>query len=74
MTADAQALAAAGTGVVARRVHPVAHGQGKHRWTARLETAVVGMAGVTTYDQDGPDAVYASTSHQPAWFASHLCP
>src|SRR5215510_1550606 len=37
VTADAQALAAAGAGLVARRVHTVAHGQGKHRWTARLE-------------------------------------
>ena len=55
VTADAQALAAAGTGVVARRVHTVAHGQGKHRWTARLETEVVGIAALTTYDQYGPE-------------------
>lgn len=55
VTADAQALAAAGTGVVARRVHTAAHGQGKHRWTERLETEVVGIAGLTTYDQYGPD-------------------
>jgi hypothetical protein len=42
--ADAQALAAAGAGVGARRVHTGAHRQGKHRWTERLETEVVGIA------------------------------
>ncbi len=63
VTADAQALAAAGTGVVAHRVHPVAHGQGKHRWTERLETEVVGIAGLTTYDQYGPDE-YARQRHR----------
>ena len=55
VTADAQALAAAGTGVVARRVHSVAHGQGKHRWTEYLETEVVGIADLTTYDQYGSE-------------------
>jgi Transposase DDE domain len=55
VTADAQALAAAGAGLVARRVHTVAHGQGKHRWTARLETEVVGLPDLTTYDQYGPE-------------------
>jgi hypothetical protein len=55
VTADAQALAAAGTGVVARRVHTVAHGQGKHRWRERLETEVVGVTALTTYDQYGPE-------------------
>ncbi|HKF22672.1 MAG TPA: transposase, partial [Candidatus Angelobacter sp.] len=54
VTADAQALVAAGAGVVARRVHTMAHGQGKHRWTERLETEVVGIAALTTYDQYGP--------------------
>ena len=54
VTADAQALAAAGAGVGARRVHTVAHRQGKHRWTERLETEVVGIADLTTYDQYGP--------------------
>jgi hypothetical protein len=44
VTTDARALAAGGAGVVARRVHSVAHGQGKPRWTERLETAVVGIA------------------------------
>ena len=44
VTTDARALAAGGAGVVARRVHTVAHGQGKHRWTERLETEVVGIA------------------------------
>jgi Transposase DDE domain len=55
VTADAQALAAAGTGVVARRVHTVAHRQGKHRWRERLETEVVGLSALTTYDQYGPE-------------------
>jgi hypothetical protein len=55
VTADAQALAAAGSGVVARRVHTVAHGQGTHRWRERLETEVVGIAALTTYDQYGPE-------------------
>jgi hypothetical protein len=55
VTADAQALAAAGTGVVAHRVHTVTHGQGKHRWRERLETEVVGIAALTTYDQYGPE-------------------
>lgn len=55
VTADAPALAAAGAGVVARRPHTVAHGQGKHRWTARLATEVVGITGLTTYDPYGPE-------------------
>jgi len=65
VTAEALALAAAGTGVVARRVHPVAHGQGKHRWTERLETEVVGMAGLTTDDQYGPDEHARQRHRQP---------
>jgi len=44
VTTDARALAAGGASVVARRVHTVAHGQGKHRWTERLETEGVGIA------------------------------
>jgi hypothetical protein len=55
VTADARALAAAETGVVAHRVHTVAHGQGKHRWRERLETEVVGVTALTTYDQYGPE-------------------
>jgi hypothetical protein len=55
VTAAAQALAAAGAGLVARRVHPVGHGQGQHRWTARLETEVVGLPDWTTSDQYGPE-------------------
>jgi hypothetical protein len=31
----------------------VRHGQGKAAWTARLETEVVGIVGLTTYDQYG---------------------
>jgi Transposase DDE domain len=55
VTVDAQAQAAAGEGItVGRRVHTVRHGQGKIAWSERLETEVVGIAGLTTYDQYGP--------------------
>jgi Transposase DDE domain len=51
---DAQAQAAAGEGItVGRRAHTVRHGQGKTAWSERLETEVVGIAGLTTYDQYG---------------------
>jgi hypothetical protein len=42
-------------------VHTAAHGQGKQRWTERLETAVVGLAALTTYDPYGPEE---SAQHQ----------
>jgi hypothetical protein len=54
VTADAQAQAAAGEGVtIGRRVHTVRHGQGRMAWSERRETEVVGIAGLTTYDQYG---------------------
>jgi hypothetical protein len=54
VTIDAQAQAAAGEGVsVGRRAHTVRHGQGKRAWTERLETEVVGITGLTSYDQYG---------------------
>lgn len=54
VTVDAQAQAAAGEGVtVGQRVHSVRHGHGKTASTERLETEVVGIAGLTTYDQYG---------------------
>jgi hypothetical protein len=54
VTADARALAAAGAGVtIGRRVHTVRHGQGQAAWTERLETEVVGISGLTTYEQYG---------------------
>jgi hypothetical protein len=54
VTADARAQAAAGEGsTVGRRVHTVRHGQGRRAWTERLETEVVGITGLTTYDQYG---------------------
>jgi Transposase DDE domain len=54
VTADARAQAAAGEGItVGRRVHTIRHGQGKTAWTERLETEVVGITGLTTYDQYG---------------------
>jgi hypothetical protein len=54
VTIDAQAQAAAGEGVtIGRRAHTVRHGQGRAALTERLETEVVGIAGLTTYDQYG---------------------
>jgi len=54
VTADARALAAAGDGMtVGRRVHTIRHGQGREAWSERRETDVVGLAGLTTYDQYG---------------------
>jgi hypothetical protein len=54
VTVDARAQAAAGEGsAIGRRAHPVRHGQGKTARTERLETAVVGITGLTTYDQYG---------------------
>ena len=54
VTVDARAQAAAGEGItVGRRVHTVRHGQGQSAWTERLETEVVGITGLTTYDQYG---------------------
>jgi hypothetical protein len=54
VTADARAQAAAGEDLtVGRRVHTVRHGQGKAAWTERLETEVVGITGLTSYDYYG---------------------
>jgi hypothetical protein len=54
VTADARAQAVAGEGItVGRRVRTVRHGQGKTAWTERLETEVVGITGLTTYDHYG---------------------
>src|SRR5919198_4191485 len=54
VTVDAQAQAAAGEGVtIGHRVHTVRHGQGRTAWTERLETEVVGITALTTYDQYG---------------------
>jgi hypothetical protein len=54
VTADARAQAAAGEGItVGRRVHTVRHGQGTPARRERQETEVVGITGLTTYDQYG---------------------
>jgi hypothetical protein len=54
VTADARALAAAGEGgTVGHRVHMVRHGQGRTASRERLETEVVGITGLTTYEQYG---------------------
>jgi hypothetical protein len=54
VTIDAQAQASAGEGVtIGRRAHTVRHGQGKTAWTERLDTEVVGMAGLASDDQYG---------------------
>lgn len=55
VTADARAQAAAGDGIThGRRMHTVRHGPGKAARTDRIETEVVGITGLTTYDQYGP--------------------
>jgi hypothetical protein len=54
VTAEARAHAAAGADLtVGRRMHTVRHGLGRTAWTDRVETEVVGMTGLTTYDQYG---------------------
>lgn len=54
VTEDARAQATAGEEMtVGRRVHTVRHEQGSPAGTARVETAGVGITGLTTYDQDG---------------------
>jgi Transposase DDE domain len=54
VTVDARAQAAAGEDVtIGHRVQTVRHGQGRTAWTERLETEVVGITGLTTYDQYG---------------------
>jgi hypothetical protein len=54
VTADARAQAATGEDIaVGRLVHTGGHGQGRTAWTARLETQVVGITGLTTYDHYG---------------------
>jgi Transposase DDE domain len=54
VTADARAQATAGEEItVGRRAHTVRHGQGNTARTERLETEVVGITGLTTYDQYG---------------------
>jgi hypothetical protein len=54
VAADARAQAAAGEGITrGRRVHTIRHGKGRAAWTERLETEVVGITGLTTYDQYG---------------------
>jgi hypothetical protein len=56
VTADARALAAAGEGVTrGRRVHPVRHGPGRTAWSERREPEVVGLPGLTTYEQYGTE-------------------
>jgi hypothetical protein len=54
VTADARAQAAAGDGLThGRRLHTGRHGQGQAARTDRIETAVVGSTGLTTYDHYG---------------------
>jgi hypothetical protein len=57
VVADARAQAVASEDIaVGRRVHTVRHGQGRTAWSERLETEVVGITGLTTYDQYGTPA------------------
>jgi hypothetical protein len=51
VTADARAQTVVGEEITGgRRVQSVRHGQGREAWTERLDTEVVGMTGLTTYD------------------------
>ena len=55
--ADARAPATAGADLTGgRRVDTGRPGQGQQAWSARRETEVVGMTGLTTDDQEGPPA------------------
>ena len=79
VTAVARAQAAAGEGLTrGRRVHTVRQGPGKTAWTARQATAVVGITGLTTDEQEGtPENTGArrlvvmsrATSSMPGWYA-----
>jgi hypothetical protein len=71
VTADARAHAAAGADLtVGRRVHTVRHGQGNKAWSERLEPEVVGITGLTTYDQYGtPEHARHATRRD---FQAHL--
>jgi hypothetical protein len=54
VTADARAQAAAGEAItVGRRVPTRRHGQGRKAWSERLETEVLGITGLTPYEQYG---------------------
>jgi Transposase DDE domain len=65
VAADARAQAVAGEGsTMGHRVHTVRHGKGKTAWTERLETEVVGITGLTTYDQYGPPEHARQADHR----------
>jgi hypothetical protein len=79
VTAEARAQAAAGEGIAgSRRVPTVRHGQGTAAWTARWETEVVGMTGLTTSAPYGPPGMRARVTvatakarrSMPWWCAS----
>ena len=54
VTVDARAQAASGEDItIGHQVHTMHHGQGRTVGTARLETEVMGIVGLTTYDQYG---------------------
>jgi Transposase DDE domain len=72
VTADARAQAMAGEDItVGRRVHSGRYGQGKTAWTERLETEVVGIRGLTTYDQYGTPE-HARQAHRRDFQANPL--
>jgi hypothetical protein len=67
--ARAQAVASAAL-ALARRVPTVRHGPGRTAWTEGLETAVVGMTGLTSDDQYGTPA--QGRQHNRRDFQPHL--
>jgi len=67
VTTDARAQATAEEDrTVGRRRHTTRHGQGQAAWTARLETAGVGITGLTTSDQYGTQSRRARRTGAPA--------
>jgi len=70
VTAAARARAAAGEGgTVGQRGHMVRHGPGRTASRERLEPAVVGITGLTTYEPDGTEA--HGRHHHRRDFAPH---
>jgi hypothetical protein len=72
VTADARAQSVVGEEItVGCRIHSVRHGQGREAWTARLEPEVVGITGLTTYDQYGTPE-HERQRHRRDFQAYHL--
>lgn len=64
---DAQGLAAKGEGIVQKRTRTITHGHGKNQTKEVLETEVVGITGLTSWDQynDPSCTNYTSKDYSP---------